>query len=357
MRLLSVSNPKTFSFLLLLAPLIIGLQGNTSFGKIGQKSSQPTPIVLPASATLDFDHLIPSPLSHWKETDAAERRLESIAEAESQPIVVLDVRVLTFVADEQPALSGYFKPGSFEVITGSSPTQQPTVTNQGELPVRSHNVAPDQSPTKIAASIRSTQISKPVALAKIGEQGLLKLIEQIESQQGVELTKMPTGNILSGRAVATSDVSLRPFVVGVKDRGQGGKPAMEPIVQLIEDGLTFRARPSVENGEIELLADVALTQVTGVKDFAFPQFAKKNPDSGVHIQIPEVTRDSVHLDSTLENNETLFVDAMLTRNVQINTKASRFKKAKIEKVEKRIFLLITARVVEQQAVVAQTSIR
>lgn len=291
---------------------------------------------------------VPSPLSQWQSQDSQQSVTNLLSQHDEMKSIVVEVRALSFANGEKMLISEHFKPGTFEVISGSVPSTLPVATNESEPPVHSTKVSNHQSETKLATSIRSTEVSNPVALAKIGQDGLRNLIQKTKGRSGVNLTQMPTMMSYSGQTGSISDAASRPFVVGVKPQVDGNDAKMQPVIQMVEDGITMRLKSNIKESKIEIMADMALSQVTAVKTYSFPQFRDEDLDSGVTIQMPEVTRDSLHIATTLEDGETLFIDSMMTRREKMRVPATKLSKPKIEEVEMRIFFLVTARIVDHK---------
>lgn len=291
---------------------------------------------------------IPSQLAHWRTSLPTPSQAKTISETAGGQSVVIEIRRLSFVKGNETPLSKYFTPGTFEVITGSVPMTNPVATNETSLPSYMNKISNNQTPTKVASSIETTQVSKPVALAKISQARVKELISSLKSGP-VDITQLPTVTTYSGQVANVSDAAYRPFVVGVKPKSELDGFRMQPMIQTVDDGLTLRLKPTITGGKITLLADIANSAVTKVKTYSIPQFEEMN--SGVTIQIPEVKTTTVHLSTALENGETLFVDAMMTQTENKLVKQKHMlAKEKTERVETRTFLLITTRIINQEMV-------
>lgn len=291
---------------------------------------------------------IPSQLAHWRTSLPTPSQAKTISETAGGQSIVIEIRRLSFVKGTETPLSKYFTPGTFEVITGSVPMTHPVATNETSVPSYMNKICDNQTPTKVAASIETTQVSKPVALAKISQTRVKELISSLKSSP-VDIIQLPTVTTYSGQVANVSDAAYRPFVVGVKPKSEQDGLRIQPLIQTVDDGLTLRLKPTITDGKIALLADIADSTVTKIKTYSIPQFEDTN--SGVSIQIPEVKTTTVHLSTTLKNEETLFVDAMMTKTENKLVKQKHMlAKEKTEDVETRTFLLITTRIVNQEIV-------
>ena len=288
---------------------------------------------------------VASPLNGWQTKVENNATLVNTApEFKKTQSVIIEVRCIKAGVDCDVPLKSFFKNGSFEVHTGSIPAVDPD-KNVGESRL-SKSDAPVDSTTNVAAATQSIRRAMPVMLAKLDDDGTRNMVNAL-SDQGV--TQSPTVVCFSGQTATLSDMSLRPFVVGVKPMvGEGTNEvavAHQPIIQTIEDGYMFRLNPVIKDGKIDLNANLAHSKVSNVETFT----VSGTEESGVTVQIPEQTLKQVNLSTSLQDGETLFLDPRLQIEVE-ETQSSKlpFKKSKTVTATKQVYFLVTTRIVIQE---------
>jgi hypothetical protein len=278
---------------------------------------------------------VASPLANWQP------EYQGNIAGEETTTVVVEVRSVAVDLDCDVPLKSFFKRGSFEVHTGSMPAINAD-TNVGASRV-SNAAAPADSTIKMAAACESVRRAMPVMLAKLDDDGVVKISEALSNQT---VTSAPTVVCYSGQTATISDVNLRPFVVGVKPIVGDVGVAHQPIIQTIEDGYMFQVNPVVKNGKIDLKASLAHSKISNVETFT----VSGNDEAGVNVQIPEQTLKQVSLSASLENGETLFIDPRLQIEVEEKqTGKIPFKKSKSVDVKKQVYFLLTTRIVNQES--------
>ncbi len=275
-----------------------------------------------------------SPLANWQPEYQG-----NIADDETSTVVV-EVRRIAVDLDCDVPLKSFFKRGSFEVHTGSMPAIEADA-NVGASRV-SNATAPANSTVKMAAACESVRRAVPVMLAKLDDDGVAKLTQALTNQT---VTSAPTVTCYSGRTATVSDTNLRPFVVGVKPVVGDVAIAHQPIIQTIEDGFMFRVNPVVNNGKIELSANLVHSKISNVETFT----VSGTDQAGVNVQIPEQTLKRVNLSASLVDGETLFIDPRLQIEVEEKqTGKLPFAKSKSVDVKKQVYFLVTTRIVAQE---------
>lgn len=299
---------------------------------LGQQNAAPA--VAPKSA------MLPSPMSSWSTAPKPGQTQHpplSLEVPTDKPQVVVEVAQLLVDLNSDVPLKSFFKPGSFEVHNGTLPP----VDLESKLGVgNTNNIGNSPSSTaKSAEGTQSVRRSMPVMLAKLDDEGMAGIKGALKDESVVSA---PTLVCFSGQSATINDLSLRPFVVGVKPISNNGTVAHQPIIQTIEDGLLMNFTPTIVDGNIDLTTNLAHSKVTAVETFRI----SGNTDQGVTIQIPEQSVSRVRLSSLLKNGESLFVDPRLQVEVE-QAKDSKlpFGKSKTETVSKQVYFLVTARVV------------
>jgi len=252
--------------------------------------------------------------------------------------IVVEVTQLTVDLNSDVPLKSFFKPGSFEVHNGTLPP----VDLESKLGVgNTNNIGNSPSSTaRLAEGTQSVRRSMPVMLAKLDAEGMAGIKVALKDESVVSA---PTFVCFSGQSATISDVSLRPFVVGVKPKSNGDVVAHQPIIQTVEDGLLMNFNPTIVDGNIDLTANIAHSKITAVDTMTI---SGTGPNEGVTIQIPEQSVSRVRLSSLLKGGESLFVDPRLQIEVE-QAKDSKlpFGKSKKETVAKQVYFLVKATII------------
>ena len=148
----------------------------------------------------------------------------------------------------------------------------------------------------------------PVTTARLSEGNLNLLTEYLRKSPSAEILSRPMLSAMPGQAANVSIMEYRPFVVALKSvTGQDGEIAHEPIVQAIENGTTVRVMANPKGERIHLMTDIAVSEITDVKTFTYPEMA-----GGATIQIPRQSIRQVNLSSLVDEGQTLLIDPNLT---------------------------------------------
>ncbi|QEG21338.1 hypothetical protein [Mariniblastus fucicola] len=294
-----------------------------------------TPDLVPA------EFQVPSPLANWQTSvgDNVQTLPSAVADKDDETVVIELTRLVVELDCEVP-LKSFFKPNTFEVHNGSLPAVELESPESGKTFSNVANEA--ESTVDHAGGCESVRRSMPVMVAKMDNEGVDGLKKALDKNASSEA---PTVVCYSGQTAAISDVSLRPFVVGVKPMVGDFAVAHQPIIQTIEDGLVMRLQPTINEGRVDVSANLAHSKVSAVETFTF---AGTNDSGNVTIQIPEQTLKRVRVSSSLEDGETLFIDPRL--QIETEKKASSklpFKNGKTVSDKKQLYFLLTARIVEQ----------
>lgn len=301
-----------------------------------------------AQVVVSQEHQLHGPLASWQTGPELEIANSLASTDPKSQTVVLEVRRISVDVNSDVPIKSYFKPGTFEVHSGSIPPVELN-SNLGESRV---SVAdkPDSSTTRFASACDSVRKSMPVMLAKLDDQRVTALAKRL----GSAFTSLPTITCFSGVPAVVNDLAQRPFVVGVKPLVDGKSVAHQPIIQIVEEGFVLRFKPTANSSKVDLEANLAHSSVSNVETFTL----SGNEKEGVTIQIPEQTLKQVNLATQLEDGETLFIDPRLRVEAEQVQKSKRpFKKAKAVTVEQQIYFLVTARIIVESGEVATTLTR
>lgn len=286
----------------------------------------------------DRDTMLPGPLATWTSNSAESQMAQTLIEPTTdKKLVLVEVTRIEVDLDCDAPIKSFFKPGSFEVHSGSMPTVNPKAP-LGESRISTAESA-NASTTEFATACDSVRTSMPVMLGKLDDAGASALKQSLAQQHFLQL---PTASAWSGFATSVHDVAERPFVVGVKPIKKGKTVVHQPIIQTIEDGYVVRIEPTLKDGSINLDTSIAYSTVSNVETFRVSGSEKE----GITIQIPEQKLKQVRLSQELQDGETLFVDPRLRVETVQRKEKLPFAKTKVVTVEKQVYFLVTPRIIE-----------
>ena len=192
----------------------------------------------------------------------------------------------------------------------------------------------------LASSASNTKQFLPCRIASIRDAELKRIVGQAQSDTRTNILQAPKVTLFDGQEAVIADATQRPFVTSVEPiEGKAGT-AMQPIITVLEDGLSMRIKASVVGeDEVHLDSKVTLGEIGDVDTFTFETPGKFN---GTSVQIPEYTTRTVNVSKKLLNDQSLIIDPHFVT----------------EKVTKRRFrsdvttreytiVILTARVIEQ----------
>ena len=221
--------------------------------------------------------------------------------------VVVSVMTFAINVDQSASVQKFCEPKSVEVHSARMPNVEPVATSD-----RGDTVDPAQAINgAVQEFVHTSSITRenmPVTTARLSEGNLNLLTEYLRKSPSAEILSRPMLSAMPGQAANVSIMEYRPFVVALKSvTGQDGEIAHEPIVQAIENGTTVRVMANPKGERIHLMTDIAVSEITDVKTFTYPEMA-----GGATIQIPRQSIRQVNLSSLVDEGQTLLIDPNLT---------------------------------------------
>ena len=132
-------------------------------------------------------------------------------------------------------------------------------------------------------------------------------------------------------------MSYQPFVVGTESAGEMNEQVLtSPTVQTIEQGARVRVKATPADGQIQLMTDIAISQIMEVDTFTSP-----SPDSRTTVQVPSQRIRQVHLASLVKPGTTVLIDPNFTEPVSTNRRKGRQKP-----VERKLLVTLRAQIVD-----------
>jgi bla regulator protein BlaR1 len=149
----------------------------------------------------------------------------------------------------------------------------------------------------------------PVAVAKLDEQQTIALVEAAQNGRRSNVLMAPKVTIFNGQEAIIADCSQRPFVIGVHPVVGELATAMQPKIVTIDEGtkITLCAVQSRDLKTIRLKQRMDMSSVGKVETATASVHGQE-----VTIQIPQVERHVLNVDTEIKNGQTLLVGCLPT---------------------------------------------
>ena len=231
-----------------------------------------------------------------------------------------------------------------------------TSTGEGEATKGESVVSPAQpeSPIKFAslkkqsnssADLLSASVttvkSLPCRLARLTATQAKELILTLQADSSSSTLQAPTVTLFPGQHATIKEASQRPFVVSVKPITADGQTAMQPIIQVLEDGTSMNLTASLQdNDQLDIEGEFTFKRIGDVDHFTFQS---PEVEEGITVQIPEHHVRHVRISKAVDQGATLLIDPHF---VEEKTTKKRFRRP----VTKRDFtiVLLTPRIVDHK---------
>ena len=209
--------------------------------------------------------------------------------------IMVNVRILEIDAQLANRVNQYLKPGTEQVVCSKLPNVTPIATDRLSFAADS-----------FVSTSTTVRENLPVTMGQLTHENTKRLMELVQTEPNCAIAMAPSILVYPGQVGTVSDVSYRPFVVGLTNRkSETGKTAVQPVVQPIEDGTSVRVRGIPLNDKIRLFADAAISEILDVKQFTFTSGQSQLKQS---VQIPKQKIRQVHFSVDIEPGHTVLVN-------------------------------------------------
>lgn len=174
---------------------------------------------------------------------------------------------------------------------------------------------PNRSTDFISATTSTVQ-SLPGRVARLTGDQAKKLIAAQQADASSNTLQAPKITIFPGQEATIKDTVQRPFVVSVKPvKGDKGT-AMQPIIRVLEDGLTIQLRASLHgDDQLDIDSEITFNRIGNVDEFTFQSHYSGEETT---VQIPEQHMRQVRLSKTIDDGATLLIDPHFFKEKTIN---------------------------------------
>jgi len=269
--------------------------GLLSLQRVAQSSAvsseQIRPGVFQISAPASFHRMLP-------------HAMESLRCGKKQ--ICLELRIVTLDQSQFDALDDHL-PRPWQITgNGKLPIFEPVATSGGASPFRLTSVA--KSTDYVTATTRTVQESptRMVILRADESKDLVSHFLSKSSDVGASVLFAPKITLFPGQTGSIADTTQRPFVVSVKPVEGPEATALQPVIQVVEEGTVVRVKASMQGDDVLIASDIAFSQIKDVDTFTF---RSEETQTDVTVQLPRQRLREVHFSKRLKDQTTLLIDA------------------------------------------------
>jgi len=168
---------------------------------------------------------------------------------------------------------------------------------------------PRESEELLITLEETTSPSRPLLGVKITRQQSQQLLEECQSDQRSNIFRAPSVTLFNGASCWIADEALRPFVTGVRANGRRQDGEMEPIIEVLPEGIRIRLHGTVtKDHRLAIECRLMLSEIGEVEIANLP-FGRRNDDSNglFTVQAPRARTISVRSSGMLNRDESLLI--------------------------------------------------
>jgi bla regulator protein blaR1 len=175
--------------------------------------------------------------------------------------------------------------------------------------------------------------SVPIVYSLLNPRQTKSLVHAVLGNRRAKILQAPKITLFNGQQAIVSDVSQRPFVVGVRELAAG---VYEPQTAVIDEGTKITLRPvlSADHSRVHLIGRLEFTRVGETRTASIESPATTNEEP-VSVQVPNVKRLRIDIATELEDGHSLLLGSPHEVAVIQNSQ--------------HLYILLTPRLLEQAA--------
>jgi beta-lactamase regulating signal transducer with metallopeptidase domain len=152
-------------------------------------------------------------------------------------------------------------------------------------------------------------------IAAIDEAQANKILDQFQNDPRANVMQGPKITLYNGQSGTIHDCSWSPFVVGVKEvKGETGS-ALQPEIQVVQEGTLLRLRPLLlDGGKVRLECRLTLSRIEKVDTKKIPDWRDSvatvetsRANAAITIQVPTVAKQEVDTAVEMSLGQTLLI--------------------------------------------------
>jgi type II secretory pathway component GspD/PulD (secretin) len=152
-----------------------------------------------------------------------------------------------------------------------------------------------------AVAVSAVEHHIPVLVTVLTDEQTGRFVEAVQESASSNVLSAPKVTMLNGQRAQIFSGVQRPFVVGVKERSDGG---FEPQVRIADEGFDLSLHTELVEGQdgVDLAAALELSDIQDVQEFS-----TKVAGKDLTVQVPSVRHTRVQTTSRLRDNQTLLL--------------------------------------------------
>lgn len=149
---------------------------------------------------------------------------------------------------------------------------------------------------------------RPSIRMKISDFQKRLLLRRCGRSPNSNILTAPRVTMFNGQNAAITDITQRPFVVGLEKKKEGGKVGLQPVIRIIDEGWKMHVSPvATEDGGVELKCVITESSLLDVEVVDLPVPEDLPNSDRVTLQVPTVRERSIKSVVQLAKNESLLV--------------------------------------------------
>ena len=149
--------------------------------------------------------------------------------------------------------------------------------------------------------------SQPIIAARVSDDHLRQFIQRVQSDQRSNVLMAPKVTLFNGQSGTIISGTQRPFVTDVEFRGRN---ALQPVIDVVECGLSIMVQPVVQpRNELELTFELRTSQIDAVEMANLPIRYPDQPKTNVTVQVPLVAEKTIGGSVSLTTKQSILIAA------------------------------------------------
>lgn len=201
-----------------------------------------------------------------------------------KPQIVIEFRALTA------------RPEDFVSMKAGRLVRTPPAAINPKPPIVTDEELQSSGGIRLVSATRVVEQRQPVFVRRLSDKQAFELLSASQRNERVNIIFAPKVTLFDGQDAEITDMTQRPFVVGLK-REAG---TVQPVVQLREDGVRNKVRAKLKDGKVRLDLSIIHSNIVGVE-------TRPGGTNGEQVQVPKVEIDKVQLAALVEDGGTVAV--------------------------------------------------
>ena len=264
-----------------------------------------------------------------------------------QKKICIEARIVSVTEDTREAIHDRFS-GQWEM---SVFRESDAAFVQGTLPAAvATRSTKHHRTTPFVSSRSSTVMSLPSRMVQLTAEQAKTVVAAQQADTRSNVLQAPKVTVFPGQEATIKDTAQRPFVTGVKPVKGDMATAMQPVVEVLEEGLMISLSASLHGeNRLDINSVIVSRRVGDVDTFTF-KFDESCEETTV--QVPEQHVNQVHVSKVVDDGATLLVDPHFVKEETVNKSWGRS-----ATIRRYTMLMFTPRVIHQKPkhVVSQAS--